>query len=299
VWVDAARIPGYAASLPLAMIQSPEIDPAYHFLGTTEETVAYVVTLDTINFGSGYFPALRKRPGLSGYFTVALALKEWFAAHGPLQATELARLAAGDCARIFGQQDAGPVAGELMELFAAALRDLGGFLLTRFEGRPTALVEAAGASAERLVALLDALPYFHDVQAYDELSVPFYKRAQLMAADLSVALAGQGPGRFDDLVRLTIFADNLVPHVLRVDGVLRYDDALAAAIDAGDLIPSGSREEVEIRAAAVHAVELMVAALRVAGHDVTARGLDYALWTRGGQPLYKARPRHRTRSIFY
>ena len=39
----------------------------------------------------------------------------------------------------------------------------------------------------------------------------FYKRAQIVASDLALA----GVAEFDDLDRLTIFADNLVPHVLR------------------------------------------------------------------------------------
>ncbi len=38
----------------------------------------------------------------------------------------------------------------------------------------------------------------------------FYKRAQIVASDLALA----GVARFADLDRLTIFADNLVPHVL-------------------------------------------------------------------------------------
>jgi hypothetical protein len=37
-----------------------------------------------VNFGSGYFSHLRKRPGLSGCFTIAAALKERFEAWGPL-----------------------------------------------------------------------------------------------------------------------------------------------------------------------------------------------------------------------
>jgi hypothetical protein len=131
------------------------------------------------------------------------------------------------------------------------------------------------------------------------MQVPFYKRAQITAADLWLAFDGQVPGHFDDLDRLTMFADNLVPHVLRVDGVLRYEDGLAARIDAGQLMPSGSAEEVEIRACAVYVVELLVEELRRSGHDVTSRGLDYLLWNRGQQPSYKARPRHRTRTVFY
>jgi len=50
----------------------------------------YVITLDAINFGSGWFPYVEKRPGLSGYFTVAHALREHFEARGPWSAAELA-----------------------------------------------------------------------------------------------------------------------------------------------------------------------------------------------------------------
>ena len=304
VRIDHARIPAYAASLPLEQARVPELDLTHHYLGKPPETVAFVVTLDTVNFGSGYFPHLRKRAGLSGYFTVATSLKERFEREGPLAANELADLTAGQCAELFGQHpDAPDFAGspraELMGLFAQALNDLGRYLLERFEGRFVVLVESADRSAERLVRILAEMPFFRDVQRYGGFDVPFYKRAQLTSADLAIALGGRGLGVFEDLDRLTIFADNLVPHVLRTDGILRYDDALAARIDREEPIEAGSAEEVEIRASAVHVVELLVAALREVGQRVTAAGLDYVLWNRGGQPTYKACPRHRARGVFY
>jgi hypothetical protein len=99
---------------------------------------------------------------------------------------------------------------------------------------------------------------------------------------------------------LTIFADNLVPHVLRLDGVLVYDEGLAERIDREEPVPAGSREEVEIRASAVHAVERIVAQLRSAGNAVTASQIDYLLWNRGQEPYYKkTKPRHRTRTVYY
>jgi Queuosine salvage protein len=98
---------------------------------------------------------------------------------------------------------------------------------------------------------------------------------------------------FHDLDKLTVFADNLVPHVLRVDGVLVYDDSLAARIDAGELLEPGG-EEREIRGCAVHACELLSERL-----GVPARHIDTALWNRGQAPEYKAVPRHRTRTVFY
>ncbi len=299
VHIDEGRIAPYAASLPLALAVCPAIDADTHYLGHGDDTAAFLLTLDAINFGSGYFPRLRKRPGLSGYFTVAASLNDHYRAHGPLTAQQLTKLDEAECARIFDQDLADPAIRELMQRFATALGDMGHFLLERFGGSFRTLVQAAGGSAERLAELLSAMPYFNDVEAYDGLEVPFFKRAQLSAADLAVAFDGRGLGQFGDLGRLTIFADNLVPHVLRVDGILRYEPGLAARIDGEELIPAGSAEEVEIRACAVHAVERMVAALQAAGQAITAHQLDYLLWNRGHEPQYKARPRHRTRTVYY
>jgi len=299
VHIDHRRVPSYAASLPLEQAVCPAIDPDTHYLGHGDDTAAFLLTLDAINFGSGYFPRLRKRPGLSGYFTVAASLNDYYRAHGPLSAEQLVALTPEDCAHIFGQDLADPAMRELMGHFATALNDLGRFLLERFRGSFRTLIEAAEGSAERLTELLSAMPYFRDIEAYDGLEVPFFKRAQLSAADLSVAFGGQGLGHFADLDRLTIFADNLVPHVLRVDGVLIYEPGLAARIDREELIPAGSPEEVEIRACAVRAVELIGAWLRGAGQWVTSHQLDYLLWNRGHEPPYKARPRHRTRTVYY
>jgi hypothetical protein len=299
VRIDRNLAPSYAVSLPLEQATAPELDPDRHYFGDRGDTVAFFLTLDAINFGSGYFPHLRKRLGMSGYFTVATSLADHYRARGPLSAWELTRITVEDCMRIFGQEPSNEPVRELMGHFARALNDLGRYLIERFDGSFTGLVEEAGYSAERLARLLVEMPYFDDVELYEGFEVPFYKRAQLTAADLSAAFGGRGPGCFNDLDHLTIFADNLVPHVLRVDGVLLYKEAVAARIDAEELIPAGSAEEVEIRACAVHAVELLKRELHESGCEVTAMGLDYLLWNRGQQPYYKARPRHRTRTVFY
>ena len=292
-------ISAYADSLPLENAIQPGHDPESHYLGQNEDTAAFFLILDSINFGSGYFPHLQKRPGMSGYFTVASCLNDRFKTKGPLSALELTGLTSADCLQIFEQHPENKPVGELMRLFARALNDLGRYVQADFGGRFTELIQAAGASAERLMQLLIRMPFFCDVHLYDQIEVPFYKRAQLAAADLSLAFEGQGPGRFDDLQRLTIFADNLVPHVLRVDNILRYPNALISRIEAGDLIAAGSVEEIEIRACALHAVELIKKALNASGHKITSMGLDFLLWNRGQQPAYKSIPRHRCRTVFY
>jgi hypothetical protein len=117
----------------------------------------------------------------------------------------------------------------------------------------------------------------------------FYKRAQIVPSDLALA----GLATFKDLDRLTIFADNLVPHVLRVDGVLQLDPRLQAHIDAERLLRPGPQER-ELRAGAVHACGLIAKRLGVTEHE-----LDWILWTRGGGPRYKAIPRPRCRVVWY
>jgi len=237
---------------------------------------------------------------MSGYFTVATSLKEEFERKGVMSAERLAGMTAEECRRIFGQDAENVAAMELMSLFAQALGDLGRLLAAKYGGRVEELIRASGGSAERLIGVLAEMPFFCDVSTYDGMEVPFYKRAQLTAADLALALEGRGLGRFEDLDRLTIFADNLVPHVLRVDGVLKYDEGLAARIDREELLMPGSAEEVEIRACAVAAVEMMREALGRAGTRVTAMGLDFELWNRGQEKYYKSiKPRHRARSVYY
>ena len=297
--INDEQLAAYAASLPLEKIMSPQLDPGCHFLGKKEDTVAFLLTLGTVNFGSGYFPHLKKRPGMSGYFTIAASLNDVYKKQGPLPAEKLTAITIEECTRIFGQQHGNKSILKLMQHFTKALNDLGRFLQVRFNGSFTGLVEAAQSSAGRLVEILKDMPYFEDVEPYKGLNVPFYKRAQIMAADLSLAFNGRGWGRFNDLDQLTIFADNLVPHVLRIDGILIYEDPLLAKIDSGKLIPAGSTEEVEIRACAVHAVERIKRELLKSGKRVTSSQLDNFLWNRGQKPEYKAQPRHRARSVYY
>jgi hypothetical protein len=193
------------------------------------------------------------------------------------------------CAKLFGQSLENPAVAELMGHFARAWRELG----ERVAGPFLPFVHECRGSAAALVARLLDLPMFRDVCSYDGLLVPLFKRAQLAVADLHAALP-DGAGHFDDLDELTLFADNLVPHVLRLDGILRVEGGLVERIERGALLQPGSPEEVELRAVAVHAVECLAART-----GIPARRLDYWLWTRGGAPQYKARPRHRCRCTFY
>jgi len=295
------RIREYARELPMEAIAEPERDEELHYLGHGEETVAYVVTLDAVNFGSGYFPWTQPRDGDTEYAMVARALTDRFERHGPFEPDRLTELTAEDCGELFAQEIQHDERRRLMASYAHVLGELGEHLVDHYGGSYTELVESADRSAAELVRRLTEIPSFRDVVLYQNTEVPFYKKAQITASDLHLAFEGTSWGAFDDIDELTIFADNRLPHVLRLDDVLVYSDALAERIDRRELLPAGSREEIEIRACAVHAAERIADQLgerRDAGR-VPPRLLDNHLWHRGGTDRYRVRPAHLTRTVFY
>jgi hypothetical protein len=122
VAIDEEAIASYVSTLPVRAEEAPQPDPATHVVeGDLETRAAFVICLNAINFGSGWWPTIRKRPGHSGYFTIAAGLAERFRATGPWSADALTRLSASDIAGTVGQEHDHP----LMADYATALRDVG------------------------------------------------------------------------------------------------------------------------------------------------------------------------------
>jgi len=246
------------------------LDPQLHFLeGPREDVARYVFILDTINFGSGWFEELD---------TTTDALTERLTAHtrergAPWTAAELRALDAAVVGETLGLEPG----HQLTRLYSAGLNHLGLFLGER------PIIDLLGDSAEALAERLAAgMPFFDDRG--------YYKRAQIAANDLHLA----GVVDYPDVGRLTVFADNLVPHVLRLDGVLSYSDELAELIDAGEELTPGGEYERELRGCAIHACEQLARQL-----DVPPALLDNWLWNRGQRPPYSERPAHITRTVYY
>jgi hypothetical protein len=256
-----------------------------------EAAAAFWLTLDAINFGSGWFPTLRKRAEPTGYRTIAAGVRHRFDEKGAWSASELVRIGTDELAVVLDQDPD----HELIGLFERSLRDLGSRLLDGYDGSFLAPIAEASGSAVALVVRLAGWDCFADRSVYDGRDIPFLKRAQIAAADLRRA----GVAQFSDMAELTLFADNLVPHVLRLDGVLEFEPELVWRIDHGEMIEHGSPEEIEIRACAVHAVELIVVAVRASGLRTTAAQIDELLWTRGQGTDYQSVPRHRSRTTAY
>lgn len=94
-----------------------------------------------------------------------------------------------------------------------------------------------------------------------------YKRAQILAADIWACFEGKGYGEFNDISSVTMFADyrfvrklsdiDRVPQGLVYMGVLKYSEDLMKVLEAGQIVESGDRLEVEIRGCSIWGVEVI------------------------------------------
>ena len=245
------------------------LDATLHFLeGSPEDVARYVLILDAINFGSGWFGELRH-----DHRRAHRAPDRARARRGaPWTAAELRALDAAAVGETLGLPE--PPAHPPL---------LGGAEPPRAVPRDRPMLDLLGDSAEDLAERLAAgMPFFDDRG--------FYKRAQIAANDLHLA----GVVDFPDIDRLTIFADNLVPHVLRLDGVLRYSDELAQLIDAGRSCPRAASSSASCAAAR----STPASSSRASSASPRAL-LDNWLWNRGQRRPTASGPAHIARTVYY
>ncbi|MGE5274475.1 MAG: queuosine salvage family protein [Verrucomicrobiota bacterium] len=189
---------------------------------------------------------------------------------------------------------------QLLDERARIWREVGETLVEGYGGRFSNLLAGSrlyDGGNGFLELLTRHFPRFDDTASYDGRTVRFWKLAQLSVWILEATLPG-GSG-FEDLERLTAFADYIVPAALRVLGITRYSDGLEEAIRAGRPIEAGSPWEVEIRAHTIHACEELtrrVNELRPPELRVIVPQVDARLWV----PFHRTHyPHHLTRTIYY
>lgn len=301
---NEAQLQNFAARLNPAEIRSRYYyaEDFHYDSNNGRQLLDYIITLDALNFGSGFSPQWKTfRQGKSTYKNVAASLKAYAEEGHSLNASFAASVKPSELATIFGV----PPDFALMHMFANSLNQLGQFVLQEYESEYANLLDSLPGPdlAAQLVAFLtEHLSYFDDCTQYQSQPVYFYKRAQIIANDLYLAFNGVGFGDFPDISHLTTFADNLIPHLFRVEGILEYEPALAERIEKGELIPGSSSEETEIRAAGVFCIEETCRLLNEKGGldtSVFPAMLDVYLWNRAQADQYKSHPRHLTTTYFY
>ncbi len=180
------------------------------------------------------------------------------------------------------------------------LREIGNIVKTKFNGDFSALIKQANHDAIKLLELIILnFPSFEDVSSYRGNKVYFYKRAQLLVADIHQMFNGKGYGEFKNIDQITACADYKLPKVLRQLGILEYKKELAEKIDKKKEIIKGSEEEVEIRAAVIQANELIKQELKKTMPKIESIHINDHLWLLGQMKSPEDKPYHLTRTTDY
>lgn len=113
---------------------------------------------------------------------------------------------------------------------------------------------------------------------------PFFKRAQLFVGMVYGKFQGRKdlPIEEDGLKFLTVFADYRIPQTLIKMGIIRPGNTLLGDLYAGRFIPSGSRKELEIRAATIIGSDVLTEELNKFRPDtepLNALHTDFLLWS--------------------
>ncbi len=180
------------------------------------------------------------------------------------------------------------------------LNEAGRILEKNFGGSFLNVHKKAGNDAFALTKILVAyFPCFDDTSEYKGREVGFYKRAQLNSKMINDALISKGKQGLKNLEKLTAFADYKIPQILRGFGILKYSSGLADKIESYLPIEKDSKEEIEIRAATVWAVELIKQKLQEKYEFVTAPHIDTMLWNKSQIKKKEDKPYHRTLTTAY
>jgi hypothetical protein len=307
VTIDQAQLRGVCGHIDPAILRLPAWDEDVFIAHPPQARAAQLLLFNTINFSYWGSPKwtidFRGQPqdgawGMLGSIARAVQDEDF-----PLfDGAYLASIPASDLRHILRGNVEIPMLQERLDI----LHEVGSVLVAQFDGSFSNPIRAAENDAVALVRLLvTRFPSFNDIAMLDGRTVAFYKRAQLATAMVYEAFGGEGLGDLRRSEDLTVFADYKLPQVLRRLGVLRYAPHLAERIDRLEPLESGSREEVEIRAATVWAGELMRRALvarlpHITPHsEVRALHIDYWLWREGQVQGSGIKPYHRTRTIYY
>ncbi|PBK75129.1 hypothetical protein ARMSODRAFT_906328 [Armillaria solidipes] len=232
---------------------------------------------------------------------------------------------------VFRQSSQSSESIPLLQERIAVMREVGFILCNGFGGSFKGFLDEfqrrhnGDATALDLVEMvIETFPSFRDEHYLEERKVCLWKRAQILVAETWAAFYPSSPDmphpifpgpRGAQIHQLTMFADYRVPQILHHLKILSYPSSLVHLLREGTYMPSGSTEELSLRAASIIAVERVreeIMKLREGdeGEQISSVVIDFFLWDlakkieRGEEKIEGIQtddivPCHRTRSIWY
>ncbi|XP_068146644.1 queuosine 5'-phosphate N-glycosylase/hydrolase [Drosophila tropicalis] len=278
-------------------------DPKY------AEAADWIFVVDTLNFcfwtPDNY--TKYKVNGYTGYFALCAAIKRAVDEGIDIISPKYySQVDAKTLNHIFRSDD-GETKIPLFQQRLDSLHEVGKVLLDKYEGRFENVIKAAKSSAVSLLQLVvQEFPCFRDQAEYAGKHVSILKRAQILVGDIWCGYKGEGLGFFNDIDKITMFADYRVPQVLVYFKSLEYSKELLEVLNKDTILQNGDPREVEIRGASIYIIEQVKDRVLELLHkdqhsSVNSVLIDQYLWDyrRKHQEKMADIPFHKVLSIYY
>lgn len=233
-----------------------------------ESTVDFVFTMDLLNFSfwseekddSKRFCIEYRGKRWTGYWSLVAALQRALDEKIPITTPDF-WIDEEQCTDELLRHVFRSATDEEIPLFqerVQCLREAGEVLCNEFGGSFVNCIDDANFSAAGLVNLLtENFACFRDETRFNGKRVRLFKRAQILVADLWACFDGEDFGEFNDIDKITMFADYRIPQMLHQLGCLRLSPPLENHIRDLKMIPAGSNWEIELRGTSIWCVELI------------------------------------------
>ncbi|XP_060062961.1 queuosine 5'-phosphate N-glycosylase/hydrolase-like [Ylistrum balloti] len=279
--------------------------------------VDWVFVADTLNFSfwsmddSKKFKVTYKGKGYTGYWSWVAALNRALDNGIPLtDPNYYASVSMEQLCDIFKSDTDYDV--PMLEERLQVLQEAGKVLLKKYDGSFVNCIEKCDKSAQALMQLVVRdFPSYRDEAVYNGKQVAFYKRVQILIADIWACFEGKGYGEFHDIDSITMFADYRIPQALVYFGAIEYSEDLAEYMKADKMMETSDRYETEIRGCSIWATELVCEeAKKLLKEDAETKDshinsiiIDHYLWDyrrdHADDPKMATIPFHKIRCIYY
>lgn len=313
-------------SLSATLVEKLKNDKEYiHFKGwkthplspqeCNDATIDWIFLVDALNFsfwsaeGGEKYTVSYKGDNHTGYWSLCAAVNRALDNGVPITSAAYCRDFTLDQAREIFKSDSSTEM-PMIEDRVQVVNEIGQTLIEKFNGKfATCIAQAEGSAQKLLKLVVSNFPCFRDEGEFDGQKVSFYKRAQILVADLWACFEGEGVGKFGDIDSITMFADYRIPQTLVYFDVMSYSPELTTLLKDNHMFDSGDPIEMEIRAGSIWAVELLVKRINeLMSQDnqmkevhINAVLLDHFLWVyrRKHDAQTKHIPFHKVRCIYY
>lgn len=194
----------------------------------------------------------------------------------------------------------------LLEQRIAAMREVGHILCSRYGGSFQGFMDefqsvhhANGTALQLVRMVVETFPCFRDEVLFSGEKVCFWKRAQILVAEIWAAFyppigtPTRHPFFPGGIGELTMFADYRVPQILHHLNILTYPPSAQAVLRSHTVLTTGAPLELSIRASSILAVEAIrdaIVQLTATENSVESQGgnssieglssvlIDFFLW---------------------